>query len=188
MTTPAPIDFQPEKDQDLAAIEGTLVVFADGGGALAGAAASIDDVTGGALSRGVADQDFKAKPGTVRSLRYPAGMAAKAVILACLGKAPNRAAARKTGGAIAKALGKGAVSICTSGVTSDELAAEMIWAVALRLYDFRDYKTADDENGETASAPAPDPRAITVLAQRPAALRKVSAPFAALAERGNPTS
>ncbi len=180
MTTPAPIDFQPEKDQDLAAIEGTLVVFADGDGALAGAAASIDDVTGGALSRAVADQDFKAKPGTVRSLRYPAGMAAKAVILACLGNAPDRAAARKTGGAIARTLGKGAVNICTSGVTSDELAAEMIWAAALRLYDFRDYKTVDEKNGETASAPGG--RAITVLAQRPGALRKVSAPFAALAE------
>ena len=32
MTTPAPIDFQPERGRDLTAIEGTLVVFADGEG------------------------------------------------------------------------------------------------------------------------------------------------------------
>ncbi len=176
MTTPAPIDFQPERGRDLTAIEGTLVVFADGEGKLGSAAAALDKAAGGALGRAVADPEFKAKPGTVRSLRYPAGVAAGTVILACLGGEPDRAAARKTGGAIAKALGKGNVTICTAGVTSDKLAAELIWAVALRLYDFRDYKTADDENGD------PGERTIQVLAARPAALAKLSAPFAALAE------
>ena len=176
MTTPAPIDFQPERGRDLTAIEGTLVVFADGEGKLGPAAAALDKAAGGALGRAVADPEFKAKPGTVRRLRYPAGVAAGTVILACLGGEPDRAAARKTGGAIAKALGKGNVTICTAGVTSDKLAAELVWAVALRLYDFRDYKTADDENGD------PGERTIQVLAARPAALAKLSAPFAALAE------
>ena len=176
MTTPAPIDFQPERGRDLTAIEGTLVVFADGEGKLGSAAAALDKAAGGALGRAVADPEFKAKPGTVRRLRYPAGVAAGTVILACLGGEPDRAAARKTGGAIAKALGKGNVTICTAGVTSDKLAAELVWAVALRLYDFRDYKTADDENGD------PGERTIQVLAARPAALAKLSAPFAALAE------
>ena len=176
MTTPAPIDFQPERGRDLTAIEGTLVVFADGEGKLGPAAAALDKAAGGALGRAVADPEFKAKPGTVRRLRYPAGVAAGTVILACLGGEPDRAAARKTGGAIAKALGKGNVTICTAGVTGDKLAAELVWAVALRLYDFRDYKTADDENGD------PGERTIQVLAARPAALAKLSAPFAALAE------
>ncbi len=89
MTTPAPIDFQPERGRDLAAIEGTLVVFADGEGKLGPAAAALDEATGGALGRAVADPDFKAKPGTVRSLRYPAGVAAGSVILACLGAEPD---------------------------------------------------------------------------------------------------
>ena len=176
MTTPAPIDFQSEKTRDLATVEGTLVVFADGDGKLGSAAAAIDAASGGALGRAVADQEFKTKAGTVRGLRYPSGLAAKSVLLACLGKAPDRAAARKTGGAIAKALGKGNVTICTAGAASDELAAELIWAAALRLYDFRDYKTVDEENGE------PDVQAITALADQPAALRKAFAPFAALAE------
>jgi leucyl aminopeptidase len=180
MTTPTPIDFQPEKARNLAIIEGTLVVFADGEGALGSAAAEIDAASGGALGRAVADPEFKVKPGTVRRLRYPAGVAAKAVILACLGKTPDRAAARKTGGAIAKALGNGAVTLCTTGAASDELVAELIWAVALRLYDFRDYKTADEENGEPGGNAGE--RAITILADQPAALRKQFAPFAALAE------
>ena len=180
MTTPAPIDFQPERGRDLAAIEGTLVVFADGEGKLGPAAAALDEATGGALGRAVADPEFKAKAGTVGRFRYPAGVAAGSVILACLGDEPDRAAARKTGGAIAKALGKGDVTICTSGATSDKLTAELVWAVALRLYDFRDYKTADED--DTNSGGDPGERTITVLAQRPAALRKLSAPFAALAE------
>ena len=177
MTIPAPIDFQPERGRDLTAIEGTLVVFADGEGKLGPAAAALDAATGGALGRAVADPEFKAKPGTVRGLRYPAGVVAGAVILACLGEEPDRAAARKTGGAIAKALGKGGVTVCTTGAADDKLIAELVWAVALRLYDFRDYKTADDENGDSGGE-----RTITVLTQRPAALRKLSAPFAARAE------
>jgi leucyl aminopeptidase len=180
MTTPAPIEFQPEKTRNLATIEGTLVVFADGDGKLGPAAAAIDAASGGALGRTVADPEFKAKPATVRSLRFPSGMAAKLVVLACLGAAPDRAAARKTGGAIAKALGKGDVTLCTTGAASDELVAELIWSVALRLYDFRDYKTADAEKGEPDGNPGD--RTITVLADKPAALRKRFAPFAALAE------
>jgi leucyl aminopeptidase len=173
MTTPAPVDFQTQKDGDLAKIEGTLVVFADGKGKLGSAAAAIDAATGGALARTVTDDEFKAKAGTARSLRYPAGLAAKAVVLACLGDKPDRAAARKTGGAIAKALGKGNVTICAAGLAADDVVAEMIWATSVRLYDFRDYKT-DDEG--------PGAREVTVLARKPAALRRAYAPFAALAE------
>jgi leucyl aminopeptidase len=180
MTTPPTIKFRAEKSNDLDAIEGTLVVFADGAGKLGAAAAAIDAVSGGGLGRVVGDQDYKAKPGTVRVLRFPSGVAADTVLLACLGNAPDRAAARKTGGAIAKVLGKGDVTVCATGAASDVLIAELVWAVALRLYDFRDYKTADEENGESDGAPAA--RTFTVLADKPAALRSAFAPFAALAE------
>jgi leucyl aminopeptidase len=180
MTALPAIDFQSEKTRALATIEGTLVAFADGEGGLGPAAAAIDAASGGALGRAVADPDFKVKPGTVRTLRFPSGMAAKSVVLACLGKAPDRAAARKTGGAIAKALGKGDVTLCTAGASSRDLVAELVWAMALRLYDFRDYKTSDDENGEPAGNPGE--RRITVLADQPTALRKAFAPFAALAD------
>jgi leucyl aminopeptidase len=179
MTTLPPIDFQPERGRDLTKVEGILVVFADGKGKLGTAAKSIDAATRGALGRTVADPDFKPKAGTARRLSYPSGVVAKTVILACLGDEPDRAAARKTGGAIAKALGKGDVTVCTAGAASDALISELVSALALQLYDFRDYKSDGDENGENG---APGPRNITVLARRAGALEATFAPFAAVAE------
>ncbi len=179
MTTPASVTFRPEAEADLIAAKGTLVVFADGKGKLGAAARKIDKAMGGALGRAVKDPEFKPKAATVRVLRYPAGLAAKAVVLACLGDKPGRDAARRTGGAIAKALGKGAVTMATAGAATDALLAEMVWALVLRLYDFREYKTAgEDENGGGGDGA----RAVTVLAERPEALSRASAPFAALAE------
>ena len=177
MTTPAAIDFQPARGADLTAIDGTLVVFVDGDRNLGAAAAEIDGAMGGTLSRAVQDEDFKAKAGVSRSIAYPTGLAARRVVLACLGLDPDRAAARKTGGAIAKAAAKGSLTLCPAGMTDDKTLAEMLWAMVLRLYEFREFKTGkdDDENGG-------GDREITVLAQRPAGLRNAFAPFAALAE------
>jgi leucyl aminopeptidase len=179
MTTPAPITFAAEAGQDLTAVKGTLVVFADGAGTLGEAALQADAAMGGALGRAVANKDYKPKPGTMQSFSYPSGVAARTVILACLGPDPDRAAARKTGGAIAKALGNGNATLCTAGVADEALTAELVWAVTLRLYDFRDYKTADTEDGENG---APATRKLRVLAADPRALKRAFAPFAALAE------
>jgi len=97
MTTPSAIDFQPARGADLSSVEGTLVVFVDGKGQLGPAAAEIDGAMGGALSRAGGADDFKAKAGKVLSFGYPAGLAARRVVLACMGADPDRAAARKTG-------------------------------------------------------------------------------------------
>ena len=177
MTTPSAIDFQPARGADLTSVDGTLVVFVDGNRELGPAAAEIDEAMGGALSRAVGADDFKAKAGKVLSFGYPAGLAARRVVLACLGAEPDRATARKTGGAIAKAIAKGAVTLCPAEMADDRTLAEMLWAILLRLYDFREFKTGkdDDENGD-GNHP------VTVFAQRPAGLRNAFAPFAALAE------
>ncbi len=177
MTSPSAVAFQPETDADLAAVKGTLVVFANGRGRLGRAARKLDKAIGGALGRAVKDPDFKPKPAAVRVLRYPAGIAAKAVVLACLGDDPGRDAARQTGGAIAKALGKGQVTIATAGAGPEAAIAELVWAAVLRLYDFREYKTGtDDENGGGGV------REITVLSEKPESLSRASAGLAALAE------
>ncbi len=176
MTDPAPIRFHKQDGRDLAKEKGSLVVFADGAGKLTAGAAAVDKLTGGVVARAVKDPDFKAKAGTVRVLHYPGGVAAQAVILACLGKAPDRDAARKTGGALGKALPKGDITLAAAGVADDPLVAELAFALALRLYDFRDYKTAaDDENGKPAK------RTLHVLAEKPQALRRAWGPFDALA-------
>ncbi|HSF96997.1 MAG TPA: leucyl aminopeptidase [Thermohalobaculum sp.] len=176
MTSPAPIKFAAEADQDLSAIKGTLVVFADGTGKLGEAARLVDAAAGGMLGRAVADKDYKAKPGTLRSFAYPAGVAARTVILATLGPDPDHAAARKTGGAIAKALGKGEATLCLAGSVADDLAGELVWALVLRLYDFRDYKTDGDDDG------APVARKLRVLSADARAMKRAFAPFSALAD------
>ncbi len=175
-TQPASVSFAEEAETAWAEIEGTLVVLVDGAGALSPGARDVDTLAGGALSRAVAAEGFKAKAGTVRVLRYPAGLKADALVLACLGPEPDTAAARKTGGAIAKALPKGAATLATAGAGAVPLVAEMLYALVARLYDFREYKTVaeDDE--------APAPRAITVLAEAPEALAAASRPHAALIE------
>ncbi len=99
-------------------------------------------------------------------------------MLATLGDEPDREAARRAGGAIAAALAKGAVTVCTGGVADRALLAELVCAMVLRLYDFRDYKKAPDEDDDDA----PTRRAIAVASDEPEALAAASAPFAALAE------
>ena len=62
-TIPAPTRFAAEGEIDLAAAEGTLVVFADAEGRLGPAAAQMDRAMGGALARAVAASDFRARAG-----------------------------------------------------------------------------------------------------------------------------
>ncbi len=178
-TKPASVTFAAEADAAWGEIEGTLVVFATPEGALAPGAEAVDRLAGGALSRALADPEFKAKAGTVRLLRYPAGLKADAVILAAFGADPDAGAARKTGGAIAKALPKGRVTLATLGAAPEEALAGALYALVARLYEFREYKTAaEEEEGERADAP----REIAVLAEAPESLARASAPYAALVE------
>jgi leucyl aminopeptidase len=175
-TQPAPISFDAEEGTDWAALGGTIVVFADAEKTLCPGAEAVDRLMGGALSRALEDPGFKAKAGTTVVFRWPGGLAAKAVVLACIGPEPDAAAARRTGGAIAKALPKGAVAIATTGAGAPERLAELVSGVALRLYEFREYKAEEPED-----EPA-EPRAIRVLAEAPETLAGLSAPHAALVE------
>ena len=177
MSTPlTPVTFAAEAEADVTKVEEALVVFADGSGALCPAGAAADAAMGGALSRALADPDVKAKAGMTRAFGYPSGMAAKKVVLASLGAEPDRAAARKTGAAIAKQLPRGAATLAVGGAGSDALIAEAIWAITLRQYEFSEYKTRKDDDDPKK------PNSLHVLAEAPEALAAASADFAALAE------
>ncbi|MEM1345790.1 MAG: leucyl aminopeptidase [Pseudomonadota bacterium] len=178
MSTPlVPIGFEADTEAAWERVPGTLVVFATGEGTLTAAAEALDGLMQGALSRAVASDSFKAKAGTTMVFAFPGGLAAEAVVLACLGAAPDRAAARKTGGAIARALRPGAATLAVTGLGAPELLAEMIWASALRLYEFREYKGAEEED-----TPARPERSLTILSDAPEALARASGDWAALAE------
>ncbi|MEL7138740.1 MAG: M17 family peptidase N-terminal domain-containing protein, partial [Pseudomonadota bacterium] len=175
--TPLPnIAFDAEDGADIAALEGTLVVLAGADGTMTFAAAAADAAMGGGIARALAEESFKGKPGVVGSFAFPSGLAVSRVVLACLGAEPDAAAARRTGGAVAKALAaKGAVTLAVSG-TADAAAADLVLAVALRLYDFREYKKVEED------APSPGPRSIRVLAANPETLARESRAHMALAE------
>ncbi len=179
MTTPVPVEFVEEDHAALARAEGTVVVFADGDRALSPAAAHVDGLAGGTLGRAIGAPDYKPRARSVATIAYPAGMAAERVVLATLGNEPDREAARRAGGAIAAALGKGRVTVCAGGVAGRALVAELVYALVLRLYDFRDYKKASDEDEDEETPPR---RTIVVASPEPEELAAASAPFAALAE------
>ena len=90
MTTPFPVSFVSEDTGDLAERLGTLVVFCDADKMLAPAAARVDELTGGALTRVTADEDFAPSARKVTKIAYPSGMQAGAVLLASLGADPDR--------------------------------------------------------------------------------------------------
>ena len=103
MTTPCPVAFTPVALDAMDQHQGTVVVFCDGKGALSDAATAADKLTGGQLSRVTEAKGFKPGPAKVSVLNFPNGMAAQRLILASLGKDPDRDSARRAGGAIAAA-------------------------------------------------------------------------------------
>ena len=177
MTTPPTVDFILEDADALASAEGTVVVFDNGGSTLSPAGQHIDGLTGGALSRSLSAPDYKPRARRVRVLGFPSGMSAERVIIATLGQEPDREAARRAGGAIATALAKGPVTLCTANAGDRALLAELVCALVLRLYEFRDYKKAAEDEDEGTG-----PRTIRVAGDEPEALASASAPFMALAE------
>ena len=175
MTTPCPVDFVSEDLSTLKDRAGTIVVFCNADAKLGAAASAVDDLTGGQLSRLTDDDDFKAAANRVNTLNFPAGMAARRVVLASLGKSPNRKSARQCGGAVAAALADGAVTICTAGAATADLVAEIVFASVLRLYRFVDYKKASSDKPQAT-------RTLTVTSDDAEGLAAASARFAALAE------
>src|SRR5690625_6493066 len=77
MNTPPSVAFIEENLDSLASAEGTVVVLADGGKALSPAGRHVDGLTGGALARALAAPGWKSRAKDVRTLNFPAGMAAE---------------------------------------------------------------------------------------------------------------
>ncbi|MEM6663741.1 MAG: leucyl aminopeptidase [Pseudomonadota bacterium] len=174
MTTPLPVSFVAEDLDSLTSSTGTLVVFTDTNGGLTPAAQHLDGLTGGALTRATGADGYKSSPGKTTTLNYASGVSADRLILASLGEDPDRDAARRAGGAIAKALASGNVTICTQGAGDVGLVAEAVFATVIRLYEFSNYKKSGTDEEKS--------RTITVTSGEPEALASASNDFAALAE------
>ena len=94
----------------------------------------------GGLRRFLSSDAFGAmKPGEVRDLAFPSGIAATSLLIVSLPRKSDRLTARKAGGAMAKAAG---TSDCLILAGNHPLAAELALGAVLRRYDFTDHKTA----------------------------------------------
>ncbi|MEX2519441.1 MAG: M17 family peptidase N-terminal domain-containing protein, partial [Paracoccaceae bacterium] len=172
MTHPVEITFVEAATAEMAEAAGAVVVFTLKDGALSPGAAEADGLTGGAVGRLVAGKGFKGKAGDVGVLAFPHGMAADTLIIAALGDAPDANAARKAGGAAAKAAGGKPAAIWGAGGVATE--AEAAFGFALKSYRFDAYKT-DDEDEE-------DERRVDFVSADADAVARASGPLAALAE------
>jgi leucyl aminopeptidase len=106
-------------------------------------AAAADAAMGGALSRAIALDEWKGKPGDVMRIPAPGGLAADALLLVSLGDVPTGADARKAGGAIGASMaGKGGTVVAPG--LSPEIVSEIAFGHAMRAYAFDVYKTDDD--------------------------------------------
>ncbi|MGB0508041.1 MAG: M17 family peptidase N-terminal domain-containing protein, partial [Pikeienuella sp.] len=144
MTQPAEIDILSYEDAPMATAANAVVVFSIGD-ELSDGAKQADELSGGAITRVVGTKAYKATAGAVTKIAAPAGMAAEALYLVSLGETPNAAAAQKAGGALAAASGQSGMTIY--GADTAAAQSEVMFALALRRYQFTEYKTENDTSG-----------------------------------------
>ena len=171
MTRPATFRIVETDPAALAEAEGTIAVFVDAKGHLDPLARRVNRLTRGAVERLVASEKWvKAAEGDAVTLAYPAGVAAEAVVVARLGRAPEAAAARKVGVEIAKAASGGPATLCLG---ARKAGAHVLTGALLRGYDYTAQKSKPGEK---------TPGEITAMVTKPDALAEATADLAALAE------
>ncbi|SER48344.1 leucyl aminopeptidase [Tranquillimonas rosea] len=158
MTTPAPLTFAALDLDAVAAAEGIVAVFLDEDGKLDQGARRVNRLTRGALERFAASEAFgKLAAGEARTLAYPTGLAAEAVVVVKLNRRPGVAAARKAGVEVAKAAGGKAVLALAGAIKG---VADIALGIALRGYDYTEMKSGE---------PAEEAGAVTLMVTKPEA-------------------
>ncbi len=169
MTELAQFDVIATDLDQLATVEGDLTVVVDAEGKMDPAARRVNRLTKGALARFLESKAFAdQKPGAASALRFPAGLAATAVIVSKLDRKCTPAEARDAGVAIAKSAGAALTLLAGNHPKADVICE----GIALRAYDYRDQKTGD----------APDRAKVTVMCSKPDDISADLAPRLAVAE------
>jgi leucyl aminopeptidase len=149
MTTPITLSFTETDIDALKDLAGRIAVVVPPEGKLDPAARRLNRLTRGAVERLAGSERFgKAKVGDAMSLGFPAGLEAEEIIVCKLPRRPSVEEARKAGAALAKARGKGPLTVC-AGATAR--VAEMGLGLVLRCYDFADHKTGEKTPAEDAT-------------------------------------
>ena len=172
MTNLANISFKSVTSLNLGKHHGSIAVFAEPQGRLFPSAEPLDAACAGAVARAAASSAFrKLEVGEALNLDFPAGLAARAVLLVKIDQPPTPRDARLAGAAIAKGSDGGSTMVCCDGVSClDQIA----YGAALRSYSFDRYKTdKGTDRGE---------RGICFLTDQPAAAEASYLPCAAVAD------
>ncbi len=170
MPMPIEIHFKDVDLDPVADAGGKVVVFVGENGRLDAGARRVNRLTRKALARFVESDAFaKTSAGDVRSMAFPAGMAAKAVLVAKLEKRPSVQEARKTGAQLAKLLGEEDLLVLAGTMgRADEIAL----GLALRAYDFDTHKTGAKSRAGKA----------TFMVSKPEEMAKSAKTMGAIAE------
>jgi len=149
MTKPITLSFVETDLEALAGVEGKMALVVPPEGKLDPAGRRLNRLTKGAVARLVEAERFeKAKGGEAITLSFPAGLSAEALIVLKLSRRPSVSEARKAGAALAKARGKGGLTVCAGSTVR---VAELGLGLALRGYAFNDHKTGDTSEAEDAT-------------------------------------
>ncbi|WP_204114095.1 leucyl aminopeptidase [Shimia biformata] len=170
MVKPVSVTFKETVLDDLAAAKGRVAILVDPDGRIDPAGRRVNRLTKGAIQRIIDSGAGKLKSGDLRTLAYPAGMAADAVDVVVLARGASHAEARKAGAALAKARGT-ALLLLAAG--AHRRADEIVLGLALRDYGFDAHKS---------DASQEDTRGVTVMATRPDQVEAAAAPHLAVAE------
>ena len=134
-------------------------------GKLDSGARRVNRLTRGALKRFVeSDAWEKMKSGSVVSLAWPAGVAAKSVDILCLDRGADAVDSRKAGAALAKTRGSEPLLVLATQVRR---VAELAQGIALRSYRFTARKS---DQGEA-------PGGITLMVSKPDETQAAAAPL-----------
>lgn len=171
MSQPIEITFAPLDIMEMDKAEGRVAVCVTPDGKLDQAARRANRLTRGAVARLIESKSFeKAKSGQIKTLAWPAGLAAEALDIVVLPNRPTAIEARKAGAALGKLKDRAALTLYAG---SRPRAEELAMGLALRCYSFDAHKT---------DAEADAPGAVTLRASRPDDVAAAAAPLLSVAE------
>lgn len=172
MTTPMDIKIAETNLEDLATVEGRIVILLGKGGQLDLGARRVNRLAKGAVKRfAESDGAAKMKPAEARDLAFPAGLAASAVQVIRLDRNATVDQARRAGVAIGQAAADGPVTVLAGALRRP---AELALGMALRAYDYADMRSTKD------AKPTKKP-AMTLMVTDPKAAKLAAGDVAARA-------
>ncbi|WP_135504994.1 leucyl aminopeptidase [Roseovarius aestuariivivens] len=170
MTSMTPITFAETDLDAIAEFEGRVAVVITPSGKMGPGARRANRLTKGALKRLVESASWeKAKPGDVKTLAWPTGMAAEALDVLCHERGADAVETRKAGAALAKARGTAPLLVLGAPVRR---IGEFAQGLALRSYAFTARK----------SDPGKDIGPVTIMVATPAEAEEAAAAPLAIAE------